>query len=193
MSISPVTLTEEVEEEKLERQVRTGVISNGLTVVCHPDIEQPDIEQKVNRAICLVRPYSGCKTCVHSTFSLVFRANKDEKYQQVACPRWEDEKARLEGEPPDKYVPTEEATCLAQPFSFCSSCPSRQKLRDAYSTDKSMSGWFGRWKRLREDELAEELDGRLTPIEVQPNRASDYGQKARAGTLEEEPANRSVG
>ncbi len=156
MSISPATLQEESEEERDRRQQQTGVLSNGLKVVCFPNLDDPMVSEIQHRAVCLTRPYSACEACCHATFTLIFKKDRTEKFIQVACPRWDSEQARILGLAPDFYVPTEEATCDTRPFSFCSSCPSRQTLEVEYGTDKMKDGWFGRWNRLRRKEFEDE-------------------------------------
>lgn len=127
-----------------------------LTVLCTPDLNEPDVTEQQHRVVCLTKPYSTCLTCKNSTFSLLFKSDSTVRFQQVACPRWEDERRRLNGEPPERYVATEEATCEGRPFSFCSSCPSRAVLKEKYSADKTKEGWFGRWKRLRTSEFEDD-------------------------------------
>jgi hypothetical protein len=135
-----------VEEEEKEK--------DGLTVLCTPDPTQPDVTEMQHRAVCLAQPYPACLSCRHSCFTLTF-GQKEERYEQVACPRWKSEKDRLAGEGPDDYAMTEQATCESKPFPFCASCPTQKQLQK-YSADKTKPGWFGRWHRLRAKEFEDE-------------------------------------
>jgi hypothetical protein len=157
VNISPETLQEEGDWEKRERQSRTGVMGNGLSVWCQPYPWDPGVGQQVHRAICLARPHPGCATCPHQSFTLIFKNQPPDPYQLLACPRWrEGEKGRLEGKTPDSYVPVERAICLQRPFQFCSSCPTPEQLVDI-GADKVRPGWYGRWHRFTSDE--EDQDG----------------------------------
>jgi hypothetical protein len=149
MTISPETLLPETEEERRVRENRTGVLRNGLNVLCFPNPEDPMVFQTQHRAACGHRPYAACPTCPHSTYTLAFKKDtRDEKYSLVSCPRWETEFARSEGQAPTGYVFTEVATCRLKPFTFCMSCPSKEDLQEV-GADKTKPGWVGRWKRLR--------------------------------------------
>ncbi len=139
-------LEEQNQELKLESE-------EGLTVSCAPDLADQTVVQRQHRVVCLTKPYEACGTCPNSRFQLLFKSDKTERFIQVACPRWENESARMRGEMPGKYAVTEEATCQSKPFPFCSSCPSRQELQTTYSADKTKEGWYGRWKRLRQAEF----------------------------------------
>ena len=157
MPLNPYTLEEETEDERKARQRGTGELGDGLSIVCTPNLQEPDVTEVKSRAGCLVRPYEKCSYCRHGTFTLVFNANKQERYEQVACPRWNNEKDRLDGKAPAKYVMTEVATCKEKPFHFCPSCPSMKKLNDEYGgTDKRKEGWYSRYERLRKEELEDE-------------------------------------
>lgn len=156
MSVSPATLEEETEDELMRRQQQTGILGNGLTVLCFPSLEDPEIVEVKHRAVCMTVPYTACQSCCHSSFTLIFKKDRSEKFVQVACPRWLNEGDRIRGLAPDSYVPTEEATCSDRPFPFCTSCPSRQTLEANYGTDKVKNGWFGRWSRLRSKEFEDE-------------------------------------
>ena len=131
-------------------------MTEGLTVLCTPDPNEPSITERKHRVVCLTKPYRACLSCQNSEFTLLFKKDRTERLQLVACPRWKDEGRRLKGEPPERYVATEEATCESRPFPFCASCPSRGELSQKYSADKSKEGWFGRWKRLRTVEFEDD-------------------------------------
>lgn len=150
MSLSPETLLEEGDLEKKFRQARTGVIGAGLTVACHPSLEDRMVQQQQNRAVCLYRPYPGCQVCPHASFTLFFDATKN-RYDQVACPRWDRPGARQQGESPDGYKVVEIATCESRPFEFCSSCPSMNEVVQ-FGADKMQAGWYTRWRRLTREE-----------------------------------------
>lgn len=124
-----------------------------LTVLCTPDLNEPTVTEQQHRVVCITKPYSTCLTCKNSKFSLLFKTDRTARFQQVACPKWGDERRRLKGEPPERYVTTEVATCESRPFSFCASCPSRTELTEKYSVDKTRDGWYGRWKRFRQGEF----------------------------------------
>lgn len=150
MSLSPETLLEEDDREKRRRQVMTGVIGSGLTVACHPSLEDRMVMQMQNRSVCLYRPHPGCQICPHASFTLFFDAKKN-RYDQVACPRWDRQGGRSRGESPDSYRIVEVATCEDRPFEFCSSCPSREEVVQ-FGADKAQPGWYTRWRRLSREE-----------------------------------------
>lgn len=156
MNLNPLTLLEDNDEDRLERQRTTGVMGNGLSVFCVPDPAEPYAQHQTSRAVCLARPYVGCPYCPHSVFTLVFNENRAERYDRVACPRWRDEASRLGGAVPDSYAFTEIATCELMPYDSCPSCPSRADLHSQYATDKRKEGWYERWSRLRKVELDHE-------------------------------------
>lgn len=150
MSLSPETLLEEGELERRSRQTRTGVIGTGLTVTCHPSLEDRMVMQQQNRAVCIYRPHPGCQVCPHANFTLFFDAKKN-RYDQVACPRWDRAGARSHGESPDGYKIVEIATCEDRPFDFCNSCPSLSEVAQ-FGADKAQPGWYTRWRRLTKEE-----------------------------------------
>jgi hypothetical protein len=150
MGINPDTLTEESDEERRERQRRTGVLGNGVTVICTPDLTQPDVTEVQHRAVCLVRPYPSCVSCRHGCFTLSFNANAQAKYEQVKCPAWCSPVDRLKGKSPSDYQSREIATCLEQPYEFCPSCPKREEL-SKLGIDKNKDGWYSRWQRFKKD------------------------------------------
>lgn len=154
MSLSPETLLEEGELERKFRQARTGVIGAGLTVTCLPSLEDRAIMQQQSRVVCLYRPYPGCQICPHATFTLFFDAKKN-RYDQVACPRWDRKGAREMGESPDSYRIVEVASCEERRFEFCSSCPSRQEVAQ-FGADKTQPGWYTRWRRLTREDADDE-------------------------------------
>ncbi len=156
MTLNPLTLLEDDIEERLERQRVTGMLGNGLSVICIPDPAEPLAQHQTSRAVCLTRPHVGCPSCPHSVFTLVFNENREERYERVACPRWSTDVSRARREAPSHYVFTEIATCELKPFSLCPSCPSRSELRKHYATDKEKEGWYERWERLRAVELGYE-------------------------------------
>lgn len=141
---------EETYEERAERQRQTGVIGNGHTVVCHPTGD-PEVVEIQHRAVCLTRPHPACVGCEHKRFNLVFDADASAKYQTVKCPRWDQETDRMRGLSPSQYIETEILTCERRPFSFCSSCPSKETLSKMY-IDKEKDGWFERLKRFENEE-----------------------------------------
>jgi hypothetical protein len=152
MSLSPVTLMEEDEVERQEREAVSGVLGTGHMVRCHPNPEDPEIVQIQSRVVCLTKPHTACPTCPHSLFTLAFNSNrKTERFCLVSCPRWASESERMHGTPPESYVSVEEATCEARPFNFCTSCPSRVDVLKS-GADKTKQGWYGRWNRLKESE-----------------------------------------
>jgi hypothetical protein len=143
-----------------QQREQDPVIGQGLTVFCHPDLEDPEVVEVRSRAACLFRPYAACQTCPHQSFTLTFDAERSVKRQElVACPRWANAADRLEGKSPEGYIQTEVATCQAKPFEFCPSCPVREALL-GMGLDKSEPGWYGRWHRLNGEQLLEER-GRL--------------------------------
>lgn len=153
--LNPDTLLEETDWERKHRQLRTGVLGEGHHVECRPDPIDRSITQAQNRTACLTRPYASCSICPHSVFTLVFKAQPDDPYDVVACPRWRDAAAKQEGESPSSYVPVEVATCRQRPFDFCTSCPTRDQVSDI-GADKHRDGWYGRWKRFVSDEMEDE-------------------------------------
>jgi len=154
MRLNPTTLEEETEEGRLERQVHTGVIGNGLTVICIPNPNEPMAQEYRSRATCLTQPFTTCKLCRHSVFTLVFDANAPKaRYELIACPRWKDPGARLQGKLPDFYVPVEAAACEKKELEFCPSCPPKEELVQIYSADKKKEGWYSRYARLRAEEF----------------------------------------
>ena len=152
MNLNPETLVDETEEDKLARQAMSGVLGTGHLVQCFPVLEDREVVQIQNRAVCLIRPHDACGSCPHSTFTLAFDVlKKVERLSLVSCPRWESERDRRHGSTPDHYVPVEEATCEEKPFHFCASCPSKREVQES-GGDKSKEGWYGRWNRLKEFE-----------------------------------------
>ena len=152
MNVNPDTLIEESDWEKRERQRRTGVIGNGQTVWCQPFPWDPSVGQVQHRSVCITRPHPACPTCPHSTFTLIFKAQPQDPYELLACPRWRGgEKDRMDGKPPDSYVPVERALCYQKPFEFCSLCPSSDVVSDI-GADKVRPGWYGRWYRFTREE-----------------------------------------
>ena len=152
MTLNPNTLLEETDEEKKDRQWRTGVIGNGTQVWCQPYPLDPSVGQSQHRAVCLTRPYPACSTCPHSTFTAVFNSTPQDPYDLIACPRWRGgERDRMDGKAPDSYVPVERVLCSQRPFLFCPSCPSSEVLVDI-GADKVRAGWYGRWRRFTHEE-----------------------------------------
>jgi TPP-dependent indolepyruvate ferredoxin oxidoreductase alpha subunit len=149
--LSPETLLEESDWERLERQRDTGVLGSGLHVVCRPDPTDAEVQQVQHRAVCILRPYLACSICPHQSFTLVFRAQPKNPYELVSCPRWKAEQDRIGGAAPDSYIPVERALCSERPFSFCPSCPSEDVLTDL-GADKVRAGWYGRWRRFTTEE-----------------------------------------
>lgn len=156
MRLNPDTLEEETEEERNDRQRRTGVIGNGLTVICFPNPEDPLVYEERNRVVCLTKPLSTCPYCRHSGFTLVFDANAPtNRYERIACPQWVSATARVSGKDPDHYVAVETATCESKSrFDFCPSCPSKEDLQRDYSADKTKEGWYSRFRRFRAEEFS---------------------------------------
>lgn len=157
MTLNPFTLLPESEEETQERQARTGVLGTGASVWCRPVQYDPTVVQVQHRAVCVTRPYSACTTCLHSTFTLVFKAQPLDPYQVLACPRWRDDTERTKGNAPDTYAPIERALCFDRPFPFCPSCPSSDVLEDI-GADKVSPGWYGRWRRFTRGDEEEDDD-----------------------------------
>lgn len=156
MTLNPVTLLEESDWERLERQRSTGVMGNGTHVICHPDIADPSIQQVQHRASCLSRPYPACFTgCPHQTFTLVFKEQQQDPFELLSCPRWSTERDRINGAAPDTYVTVEQALCQRKPYSFCNACPSKETLEEM-GADKVRPGWYGRWRRFMKDLELEE-------------------------------------
>lgn len=143
MTLNPDTLLPSGEDELLERQTRTGEIGNGLTVLCQPDPENPQVVEQRSRAVCFFRPYAACVSCPHRHFELFFEVPEQE---QVMCPRWEG--PQLE---PDCYVSAPLSDCRARPFPFCGRCPSREELA-LFDTDKNKAGWLSRYWKLSKEE-----------------------------------------
>ena len=159
MNISPETLVEEEDLERILRERRSGVLREGKLVVCTPDpINSPDVTEVKSRAVCMCKPYPHCPSCRHSSFSLIFRSDHKERLRQVVmCPRWKNIVERLDRKPPEKYVPTEISTCKLMPFEFCPSCPPIEQV-EKVRADKTKDGWYGRWLRLNRIELGENDD-----------------------------------
>jgi hypothetical protein len=149
-----VSLVQKVEQED---EVALGKSKNDLTVECRPNLEDRNIIQSQNRVVCLAQPYAACPYCPHSSFELIFNTAKEQRYELVSCPRWENAAGRFMGQSPDGYVSVEVATCERAPFEFCPSCPSRKHI-SSIGADKSTPGWYGRWHRLRK-EMLEDKDG----------------------------------
>lgn len=154
MTLNPETLAEDTEEERHERQQRTEAIGNGLTVICRPIPEDPEVTEVKHRVVCMTKPYPSCHSCRHGNFTLVFNVTPNARYERVLCPRWASQTDRLKGGQPE-YVVTEVATCGEKPFEFCPSCPSRGDLQKL-DIDKTKDGWYSRWRRFREEELEDE-------------------------------------
>lgn len=152
MNLSPDTLALETDDERRERENRTGVLGDGRHVLCHPFLEDPGVSRLQHRLICLLRPHEACQTCPHRLFTLVFNADRESRFQVVQCPRWEQGIVdRYANRDPSHYVPTELATCEKQPFEFCPSCPSQPRLVEL-GLDKARAGWYGRFNRLTKEE-----------------------------------------
>lgn len=157
MKLNPDTLEEETEEQQKERQGRTGVVGNGLNVVCFPNPEEPQIQELRSRAACLMRPLAICQYCRHSNFTLFFDGNApDTRYRLVACPRWRNPGDRQKGREPDYYVAVETAACEKKQLEFCPSCPSEEELVQICSADKTKEGWYSRYRRFRDEEFNDE-------------------------------------
>src|SRR5436305_14928380 len=62
----------------------------GLTVLCRPDLDEPTVIERKHRVVCLTRPYPACLSCKNAEFTLLFKNDRTARFQQVACPRWED-------------------------------------------------------------------------------------------------------
>lgn len=146
--IEYLSLVADVEQKDM---VASGRVRDGLTVECRPVLEDPQIVQQSSRVTCLTRPYAACPSCPHSSFNLLFNADKEKRLEQVACPRWSNAAGRVYGKPPDAYVSVEVATCNELPFEFCPSCPSRKNV-EVTGADKSVPGWYGRWHRVAKEE-----------------------------------------
>jgi hypothetical protein len=134
----------EQQEEPTERK------KTGLTVSCFPDPQDQMVMQSQNRTVCLYQPYDTCPTCPHSAFVLAFNADKEARFEVMACPRWEKAGDQQRGLSPAKYVATEVATCEAAPFEFCSNCPTAREVEEL-GADKKNAGWYGRWQRLQKE------------------------------------------
>ena len=150
MTLNPETFLEDTEEERAERQRRTGSLGNGLTVICTPKPEEPEVTEVKHRVVCLMKPYPACHSCSHGRFTVVFNVTPGTREERVLCPRWVNLKERLEGGQPE-YVVTEKATCAEKPFEFCPSCPSVEALQKL-NIDKTKEGWYARWRRFTEEE-----------------------------------------
>ena len=150
MNFNPETLQEETSEERAQRQRQTGVLGNGLHVLCTPT-EDPEVTEIQHRISCLSRPYAACSRCRHSSFTLIFNGNPQVRFETVLCPRWKRDGDRVKGEKPSSYVPTELATCSEKPFEYCPSCPSREVL-SKLEVDKTKDGWYSRYKRFTQEE-----------------------------------------
>jgi hypothetical protein len=148
-----VSLVAAVEKKE---ETASGKARDGLTVECRPVLGDPQVVQRQGRVICMTRPYEACAYCPHSTFELMFNTNKERRTEQVSCPRWTSPTDRMRGKPPDGYVSVEVATCEEAPFEFCPSCPTRKNVATT-GADKSIPGWYGRWKRC--DVESEDDDG----------------------------------
>lgn len=153
-NLSPRTLQEETNEERYEREKRTGIFGKGLIVECHPTGE-PDVFDKKHRVVCLMKPYEACQGCRHSKFRLIFDPDPKANQKTIMCPRWSHDTERIEGKLPGMYVETELKTCKDKPFVFCSSCPSLETLSQMY-VDKQKDGWYTRYRRFTRDEEEED-------------------------------------
>jgi hypothetical protein len=149
MNINPETLAEDSDEERAERNRRTGARGNGLTVHCTPNLAEPEVTEVQHRVVCLTKPYPSCAVCHHRDFTLVFNITPGARYERILCPRWAGATDRIAGKKPE-YVVAEAATCENQPFEFCPSCPSIDELKKL-SIDKTKDGWYSRWKRFMEE------------------------------------------
>lgn len=157
MGISPETLEEETFEQRKERERRTGVLGNGLHVLCFPVLGDPGITQVQDRLVCLTTPYQSCRFCQHGRFTLFFDADPVARLQVVQCPRWETAADRLVGKSPLEYVSCEIATCESRRFEYCPSCPSQKELVQI-GADKQVPGWYGRWERIQRDRYSGDQD-----------------------------------
>ena len=140
--------------EKRE-ETTVGTAKDDLVVDCRPSLEDPNILQRQNRVACLAQPYEACRFCPNTTFDLVFNIAKEQRYEQVSCPRWTSPASRLMGQDPEGYVSVEAATCAEAPFEFCPSCPSKRNV-ERTGADKATSGWYGRWHRLQRADQEDE-------------------------------------
>jgi hypothetical protein len=131
-------------------ETSTGKSRLDMTVDCRPVLEDPQIIERQSRVICLTKPYAACTYCRHSSFELLFNVNKEQRVEQVSCPRWASGDGRVKGKLPDDYVSVELATCEGLPFEFCPSCPSRKNVATT-GADKSSPGWYGRWHRVTKE------------------------------------------
>jgi hypothetical protein len=146
-TLNPDTLVPASGEELRERQVRTGELGDGKTVVCFPDPADQQVVQQVPRSTCLRTPYAACLSCPHHNFEYIFSIPTQEDW--VLCPRWNREAGTG---PPSYYVPVWLSECRATPHPFCRQCPGREELAQLL-TDKQRTGWLERYRKLtREDD-----------------------------------------
>lgn len=152
MALNPETLLEDTLEQRQERESRTGVIGDGHKVWCQPYDDDPEIFHQKDRLVCLSKPYSKCGQCPHSKFEIVFDQNRRDKVSEpIACPRWERYKDKVQGKDPDYYSFVSLGICTdTKPLPYCGSCPSKPALVQL-GLDKSVPGWYGRFRNMGED------------------------------------------
>jgi len=143
-----------VTETEKKNETAVGNVKDGMVVDCRPALDDPQIIQRQSRVVCLVKPYTACYYCSHSSFDLLFNTNRDRRFEQVSCPKWERVEDRLKSNPPIGYVSVESATCAEMPFEFCPSCPTKKNV-EITGADKSTPGWYGRWSRIHTEEVGE--------------------------------------
>jgi hypothetical protein len=140
--LNPDTLQPASGEELRERASRTGEIGNGKTVLCRPNLLDPNVVEQVSRAVCVTTPYAACLSCPHHHFEYIFALPESDTW--VLCPRWNKEAGTG---PPDYYVPVWLSECRATPHSFCMQCPGQDELAQL-STNKQKDGWLERYRKL---------------------------------------------
>ena len=112
-------------------------MNDGKTVRCLAEVASWPGPHDTNRGACFFRLTAECGACPHSTFTLQFQVGVGN--QEVACPRWRSDAARLRGEPLLSYVMLRRETCLvASPFPWCYSCANH----NPGELPRSEPGWW---------------------------------------------------
>jgi len=148
MHLNPETLTPERDEDRRLRENETGVLGNGRTVICRPVVEDPEVIQHQDRAVCAVRPYEACTYCPHRVFTLILVSDPTRRLQKVMCPVWTGLADRINEKQPEHYTEVTLEICEEKPYDFCPSCPKQEDLLEL-GIDKAKDGWFRRWSQAQ--------------------------------------------
>lgn len=126
-------------------------MDDGKTVRCLAAVQSWHGPHDVVRTTCFFQLTAECGACPHSTFTMQFQVGIGN--QEVACPRWRSDGARMRGESLLGYVMLRRETCLiASPFPWCYSC----RNHDPRELPRSEPGWWEQEPRPQRPGIFEE-------------------------------------